>query len=112
MRSLRALTWLLVLLVLVPAGVLAWLGYRSAGALDEALDAGIRADLTEAATAIRQAAREETGALEARLEARLRELALALGRDAPVQGLPAAMAGAARGTAGRGQGLGGAAARR
>lgn len=90
-HSLRALTWLLVLLVLVPAGVLAWLGYRSAGALDEAVDASIRADLTEAARAIREAATAEARALESRLTARFERLAEDLGRDAPIRGLPVAM---------------------
>ena len=37
---------------------------------------------------IQEAAREEIRVLEARLEARLGELALALGRDAPVAGAP------------------------
>ncbi|MHC5012609.1 MAG: hypothetical protein ACYTG6_16970, partial [Planctomycetota bacterium] len=91
MRSLRALTWLLVLLVLVPAGVLAWLGFRSTEAWDAAVEARIRRDLDDASAEARRLTEEVLLAADRGLRDRLEELADQVRRDLPRVGFQEAL---------------------
>lgn len=85
--SLRALTILLIGLVLVPAGILAWFGWRGATAWDEAVQTRLDAELTEAERVLRDRTREEGEKLEAQLRTRLDDLARLARRVLPDRGL-------------------------
>jgi signal transduction histidine kinase len=90
-RSLRVLTLLLAVLVLVPAGILAWLGGRGAAAWEEATRARIEAEIEDGRSRLRQAIREEGAALERGLAARLGVLAVAAKTLLPARGIPDGM---------------------
>ena len=88
MPSLRTLSALLlvVVLVLLPAGILAWLGFRAGRTIEAESAAGIRAELEGAERDVLVAARETGAHQDARLQALLAEVAEAFRRRAPLEG--------------------------
>lgn len=84
MASPRAVTWLLLLLVLAPTGVLGWLGLQATDSFDAADAARLRADLEITRRALAEAVPRARAAVEAQVEVALADAAEQLALRLPM----------------------------
>lgn len=82
MRRPFPITWLLFLLVLLPTGVLAALGFRAADAFDAADTTRLRTEVAVAGDELERAVRAASVGLEKRIDAALRETAAGIAERA------------------------------